>query len=276
MMDVFRAGATLWGETILIKDWRADFEERLTLTPLPETSDSPSTPPLSPQTSPGVQIDPLPDVASGEEATDALLKAKNAGQPLSGLTESELMPKKALEALEQVLPQRRTNIPEWVELYALDAHSLANYTDEALFFYAGTSLVDKKLREMADECSCDACVKCEKRMAIANGSVRLDYKDLSKVKPYTPAKWPSGGKSTKWGWYSFALLNEASALDVARVGYLSNKNWTERTMRDFAPRLEPYLWPQKFISRAALHLEDRLKDESAATRRRQQLQRQSS
>ena len=93
-MDAFRAGVTPWKRNVLGSDWREDFAESLILTPLPEAIEASPTPSLSPQTEPSIQLSPLPDSLSREETAAAVSKAKSSGKPLSGLTESELMPKK--------------------------------------------------------------------------------------------------------------------------------------------------------------------------------------
>ena len=84
---------------------------------------------------------------------------------------SLLLPERARVALDATPFEKRlrSDLPTFT--HWLDEHSLAN-------FEAGVRMAEQKLARMRKECSCDSCAKCQRRMDIETGRVRLSYSDV--------------------------------------------------------------------------------------------------
>ena len=200
---------------------------------------------------------------------------------------SSLLPERARVALDATPFEKRlrSDLPTFT--HWLDEHSLANFTDDALYFEAGVRMVEQKLARMRKDCLCDACAKCHRRMDIETGRVRLSYGDVVGLdgveKEALPPPTSSEGDDVKeltsspapadWKNFSESLLATAPDLDRSRATHMGDKTWTEHRLRDAAPRLEPYLCPGLLITEAAVELEARLRDETEASRRRAEFER---
>ena len=211
---------------------------------------------------------------------DPYLSPKRLG--LQALSWSSLLPERARVALDGTPFEKRlrSDLPTFT--HWLDKHSLANFTDEALYFEAGVQMTEQKIDQMRKECLCDSCAKCQRRMDVETGRVRLSYRDvvgldgMQKKTLSRPTssegdnaeKPPSPFTPTDWKNFSSSLLTTAPGLDRLRATHMGNKTWTEHRLQDAAPRLEPYLCPGLLITDAAVELEARLRDETEASRRR--------
>ena len=232
------------------------------------------------------------DLGDYEEpsADEAMIIASYSSPKRLGLQAkswSLLLPERARVALDATPFEKRlrSDLPTFT--HWLDKHSLANFTDEALYFEAGVRMAEQKLARMRKECSCDSCAKCQRRMDIETGRVRLSYSDVvgldgvQKEALSQPTssegddikESASSSAPTDWKNFSESLLATAPDLDRSRATHMGDKTWTEHRLRDAAPRLEPYLCPGLLITEAAVELETRLRDETEASRRRTEFER---
>jgi len=176
------------------------------------------------------------------------------------LLRSRLVPREARDALASVGHSREWYADGYNSSRCLDRWSLANFTDEVLYFWAGVWLTRLKLTAMKESCECDVCGQCLDRLSIENGTKRLTVEEVTRA------------DTQDWSGLFQTLTSNAPDLDAERLRMLCHeRRWHAERMREVAPRLEPYLRPRSLITEAALQLEDRLRHESEASARREKL-----